>query len=124
MRETQRASSESEAVCYVLLVEDEPDVLNDLREILRKKFPRIWVDTATSVWQATFRIRQAEAHGIRYHLALLDFKLPEKQGMQDEVDTTVCGLLRGLQVPILHFTAYRDDPVIKEHMKEFHGQET
>jgi len=77
-----------------------------------------------SVKEGKAVIRRAGIEKAPFHLGLLDFRLPPSKGMQDEVDTSVCSQLRGLKVPIIHFSAWTDDPVIKKHMQEIHPKDT
>lgn len=121
---TIQVSQYTDVALRVLLVEDDPDVVEDIQQILESKLRRSRVVTAMSVNEANSVIRRAGIEKAPFHLGLLDFRLPPSKGMQDEVDTSVCSQLRGLKVPIIHFSAWTDDPVIKKHMQEIHPKDT
>lgn len=104
----------------VLIVEDELAVQQDLKCILETKFQHIDVAAAASVREALAAIQRAASEDNGFDLGILDFKLPSAEGMQINVDTSVCNAFRKLETPIVHITAWADDPAIRQHMQEVH----
>jgi len=116
-------TSLSDVIFRVLVVEDTLYTLRFLAKLLREALGRVAVDTAQTVDEGTGLIERRRSEGIRYHLGLLDFKLPSSPGMQPEVDTRICHRLRQDGAPIIHYTGWPDDPEIKAHMRELHSEE-
>ena len=103
-----------------LVVEDQPQVLESLCNILSTKHPQMKVDRALTVREAMCNIDQHVHMKIPYELALLDFLLPQDRGDQPETDVTICERLKTLRVPIIHYTASPEDEKIRRHMLEVH----
>ncbi len=117
------ATSDQDALFWILLVEDEVDVLRDLSVILGKALPRSGIHAAPSVEDARDHLEFSRRRGIRYDLALLDFKVPLRRGMHEEVDFSLCEAVQKMRVPIIHFSAYAQDETIQAHMESVHRDE-
>ena len=107
----------------ILIVEDHRHTLAFLAQLIAKVFTAVVIDRADNVADARNLINARRKEGLPYHLALLDFKLPSDVGRQDEVDLSLCGLLKSDRVPIIHFTGWSDDPLVKAHMQKVHPKD-
>lgn len=107
----------------VLLVEDFAPTLNELKELLLLKISGIKVDLADTVEEGEKLIRSLYKQGEFYSAGILDFKLPLKKGENDEVDESLCCLIRQLMplTFVIHITGYPEDPDILKHMKDCHS---
>ncbi|OGW16671.1 MAG: hypothetical protein A3G93_00470 [Nitrospinae bacterium RIFCSPLOWO2_12_FULL_45_22] len=106
----------------ILIVEDIELTLEQLEKTLSEEFPQSTIDTAETVKEGLERIEAAVDKGQHYHAAVLDFKLPEDKGKQDEVDESLCEKIRHEMPDIIvaHISAYPGDPKIQDHVKNYH----
>lgn len=107
----------------ILLVEDDPHALQQMKALLLEVLQRPVIDTAMTVEDGTALVERSRREGWAYHVALLDIKLPLTEGANPESDFTICASLGRLGVPIVHFTAYAGSHDIQEHMDEVHSRE-
>jgi hypothetical protein len=97
----------------VLLVEDEPE-LNEELGIALRSIPYVHVDQCRDVTTARTMIEAAY-----YDAAVLDFRLPLVAGGDDPVDESLCLSLRG-RTAVVHITAHRGDEAVERHIKRVH----
>ncbi len=107
----------------ILLVEDDPHTLLNLAMLLRGDVPHAKVLRAACLGEAGSLIEDTIARGGRLDLAVLDCLLPSTPGAQPAFDTRLCGRLRALAVPIIHYSGEPSDQKIRQHMDEVHADE-
>lgn len=105
-----------------LIVEDDPDTLSMLETYLGKVFGKTIMDTAGTVEDGLKLIRSALKIGFHYHVAILDFKLPDSLGTNPEIDENVCAAIRRKmpRTVVVHITAYPNDERIITHINRYH----
>ncbi len=104
---------------FILLVEDQLHTQRLLGDLLRREFPGIIVHTATTVDEAHETLAASGRLGIRYRIAILDFKLPRSKGDQPETETDLRRHLlesTSSDAWVFHITAYPDDPEIQHYL--------
>jgi len=105
----------------ILIVEDRPMTLKQLRDYLAYEFPYAILDTASTVKDALEVIEATSRLGVRYKVVILDFKLPKDWGENPEIDTTLRRRLRestSRDAVVFHITAYPDSPEIVHYLRE------
>jgi len=105
----------------ILIVDDRPYTLKQLRDYLAHEFPYAVIHTAATVKDALALIEEAERKGIRYKITILDFRLPRDFGESPEIDTTLRRRLRestSREAVVFHVTAYPDSPEIARYLLE------
>lgn len=109
----------------ILVVEDMDDVLQLLKEHIADGLPEALIDVALNVQDGRGAVERACEEGKLYDAVVLDFKLPESEGENAELDETLCedvGLLMPDSV-VAHLTAFMDDEKVQAHMKRAHEQQ-
>ena len=107
----------------LLLVEDDPDLMPHLTQLMKERLHRPMIDSAMSVAEAMLTVEHSRQSEMSYHVALLDVRLPAEDGGNPETDFSVCDVLRHDRVPVVHISAYPDDPAIIKHMVETGGED-
>jgi DNA-binding NarL/FixJ family response regulator len=100
----------------MLIVEDQHPTASDLRIELEKAFPRVSIDCASTISEATECLRQARDAAVRYDAAILDFRLPrERIGGEEVADFSLRSEILGLsrETIIIHMSAHSGDPDIE-----------
>jgi DNA-binding NarL/FixJ family response regulator len=105
----------------ILLVEDQPNTLEELRSLLLEVFPNSLVATAETV-AAGLQIINAAAP-LPFEVAILDFKLPAHSGENPEVDQSLCLALQETmpETLVIHITAFHEDPLVLSHIAHYHA---
>lgn len=109
----------------VLVVEDIPLTKEQLVKVLHEGISEgVHVDAAGDVEEALAFVRGAE-DSQPYDVAILDFKLPEKQGEPPEIDVTVCAAITKTRhgTFIIHISGYPSDVKVKDHVATCHAEE-
>lgn len=109
----------------ILVVEDVEDVLQLLQEHIAEDLPEALVEVALNVQDGREAVERACEAGKLYDAVVLDFKLPESEGENAELDETLCEDV-GLLMPdavVAHLTAFMEDAKVQEHMKRVHDQQ-
>jgi response regulator RpfG family c-di-GMP phosphodiesterase len=114
--------SRRKAMFHILLVEDILNTLEMLRELLKEEFPNALIETAQTVYEGRDKIRSAILKNRPFSIAILDFKVPEDQGHNPEVDEKLCKEIssRMPETLVIHITAFDDDPVVIKHIARYH----
>ena len=104
----------------LLLVEDDKHTNHELLRLLVAEFPGSRVASAMTAAQAR-QIVQASVQE-PFDLAILDFQIPEREGVNAEIDPRLCELIRASarNTKVAHITAFPKDPLVKKHLNEFH----
>lgn len=110
----------------LLVVEDDEGALRQLVLLLKESLPGSEIAAAQSVQEARGLIAKAIEHDIPYGLAILDFKLPQVGGGNDDVDETLCRTLGDLMPTCIvgHITGYGGDARIVAHIGREHTGRT
>jgi CheY-like chemotaxis protein len=110
----------------ILIVDDDEDLLDDLKHSFDDKFPGSSIETAMTVNDGHRLIREAVNSRWPYHAAVLDFKLPRDKGLNEEVDESLCHEIRQTRQNTLvaHITSYVHDPQIIDHLRNSHSERT
>lgn len=103
---------------HILIAEDVPEALDNLRALLSDEFSDSQVDVAENVQEAVECIQKAVEQQWSYDCAVLDLKLPVRKGENTEVDYTICEKIRKTmpQASVLHITGYADDSDVLQHL--------
>src|SRR5438105_4634198 len=111
-----------ETMFRILAVDDEEDIIVPLGKRLAETFPNSKIETARAIDEASQLIRAAAQSGWPYHAAILDFKLPPKQGFPTKVDESLCQMITELMrdTLVIHITGYIGDPEIVKHQMRVH----
>jgi len=110
----------------ILVVDDDEGALEQLVLLLRESFLGSEIVAAQSVDEGMSLIAAVAAQDAAYHLAVLDFKLPQVSGGIDEVDETLCRTLAD-HMPttiVSHITGYTRDSRIITHIEREHTGRT
>ena len=113
----------SETAFRILLVEDALYTARYLAAFMNDTFRHAVIDAPGNVNDAMERIESLRKKNIYYNLAILDFKLPLKQGWHRTIDLGLSRLLNDMQVPVIHITGYPSDPKITEYMQNVYQQD-
>ena len=106
---------------YFLFFVAEDIAREQLVKLLQEAFPNAVVDAVENVEDGLKQLKQAQQEGIHYDIALLDFKLPRREGENPEVDESLCLQVRlDPETLIGHITGFADDPEIKAHLNKVH----
>lgn len=108
----------------ILIVEDMEEDSQLLKEYVAKQLPEAHVEAAQNVQEGREMILRARDEGRLYDAVILDFKLPESAGEQEEIDESLCIDIGG-KMPdavVVHLTAFMKDEKVQEHMKLVHAQ--
>src|SRR4051812_31452482 len=106
----------------ILIVEDDVQTLELIRDYLAHEFPYAHIDTAENVQDALTLIREAGRRGVSYKIAILDFMLPKsRDDSAKSIDTTLRSRLRestSRDAVVFHITAHPASPVIEEFIRQ------
>ncbi len=106
----------------ILIVEDDPRVLDQLAKLLREALAKFQIDTARTTTEG-LRLLKAASDGRRpYDVVILDFLLPEDKGENPEMDESLCLEIREAmpRAFIAHITAYPEDHAVLKHLGKYH----
>lgn len=107
----------------ILLVEDILRALEELRELLQEAFPNALLETASTVEEGQNKIKAAAENNQPFDIAILDFKLPADQGLNPEIDESLCQeiKIRMREALIIHITAFHEDFAVTKHIARYHA---
>ena len=97
----------------IFLLEDEPALRNDLREIIEAKLPGAVVFAAGTIEEGLETLR----HETGFVVGVVDVRLPAKSGLNPEAHPEVANRLRELHVPAVFITSYRQSPDVLEYLR-------
>lgn len=105
------SSTESSVPC-ILIVENEPGTVSNLKNKLEGAIPGVTVESAETVVDGQEKLNTAYDHQRCYDVAILDFKLPHDKSSPNEVGDFTLGFLRDScpDTLVIHMTAKPDDP--------------
>jgi hypothetical protein len=106
----------------ILIVEDDLNTLEELREVLQEEFPDVLIETALTVNEGRDKIRDAVMRNRPFSIAILDFKVPLDKGHNPEVDESLC---RGIssrmpETLVIHITSFHEDQDVDRHIRKYH----
>lgn len=107
----------------ILIVEDDPDTSEELREIIREQIDDVDIESAMTVPDGRKFIEAAAKTSQHFHAVVLDMMLPSGDGEPATFDETLCSLVRQ-RMPhtlIAHITYWKDDDKVKNHFESVHG---
>ena len=106
----------------ILVVEDQPETLEQTMSLLTEAIPGSKIDKAQSVQEAIRMINEALECGESYDLVILDFKLPAEPGGHDSIDESVCKYVGEIMpsTVIGHMSSWLEDPKIVLHLSRDH----
>ncbi len=99
----------------LFLLEDEPDLLEDLMWLVPRKLPGTEVRSAETIEQA-LRILDA---GYKPTLGVLDARVPAKPGLQPKADPRVAGRLHDMGVASLCMTGHLESEDVIEYLNRW-----
>jgi CheY-like chemotaxis protein len=111
---------------HLLLVEDQLRTRDELYELLREDFPDAWIETASTVTDGSQKISSAAASRQPFDIAVLDFKLPIRQGENPEINESLCAEIKS-QMPqtlVIHITSFNEDLAVNEHIARYHSSKS
>ncbi len=94
-------------ISRILAVDDDKETLRTIRMLMGET--NVSVDTALSGKEAIEKIEKAQDTGQEYQMILLDYKMPQMNGIE-----TAARIRRMLPIPILFLTAYDGEEVEEE----------
>ncbi len=105
----------------ILLVEDEPEARRQMKTLLTTLIPDCKVKDYGDVTSATLAIKEL-AGGPPFDVAILDFRLPKTFGGKEEIDESLCALVREVMPDalIVHITGYLGEEPVKNHVNRLH----
>jgi CheY-like chemotaxis protein len=106
----------------ILIVEDEPKLLEELRESFRGYFPDSKIELAGAVDDALQLVKAAFSSGWFYDVAVLDLRLPRQEGGHAELDETICREIRDTRrdTLVIHISAYGEEQDVLRHLENYH----
>src|SRR5690349_17042587 len=110
----------------VLIVENDPVAVDNLRKLIARAVPEAEIIAVCTVAEAEEAIEEALRDKTLFDLAILDFKLPKRSiNETDEVDVATCDLLTRTMPGVIigHVTGWADDPAVREHIETKHASE-
>jgi CheY-like chemotaxis protein len=115
-------NSRRKAMFRILIVEDELNTLEELRELLQEEFPDVLIKTALTVNEGKDKIRDAIMRNRPFSIAILDFKVPLDKGHNPEVDESLCEEIssRMPETLVIHITAFHEDQDVDRHISKYH----
>lgn len=107
----------------LLLVEDNLRALDELRALLQEVFRNALIETASTVEDGLRLISVAAAGRQPIDIAILDFKLPIRQGENAEINESLCGEIKSKmpQTLVIHITSFNEDPDVNKHIARYHS---
>ena len=96
----------------LMLMEDEPNLLEDLAWLVPRRLPGTEVRSATTVEDAMHILDT----GYKPTLAVLDARVPLKKGLKDKADLAVADRLHDIGVASLCMTGYLDSEDVIEYL--------
>jgi len=101
-----------------LVVEDQTEMLKQLDKLLSESLGGAVIHTARTVVEALETLDRADRSQVDYDVAIVDFKLPEKEGDNPEVQYAVCDRIHQtmLDTMVVHITGFKSDGDVIAHV--------
>jgi CheY-like chemotaxis protein len=99
---------------YILIVENEPGTVSNLRHKLERDIPGVVVDAAYNVADAHEKLIASWSGQRNPDALILDFKLPKDRQRDEPVGNVTLGFVRDADILVIHVTAWPDDPLFRQ----------
>jgi len=107
----------------IILLEDTPDELRQIADLLREAFRGVDLETASTSKEASERLDRARQTGKTFDVAVLDMKVPADTDRPADFDLALCVHARDTfpEIVLIRYTAYAGDKAVRDQGGRYLG---